>query len=64
MESEATLTGEFGGVPTGVNADKLLSDMQAEPMKSALLTAGFAKGDAEFLDLFVRNFKRIAARMR
>ncbi len=25
MKSEATLTGEFGGVPTGVNADKLLS---------------------------------------
>jgi len=46
------------------NADKLLSDIQTEPMKSALLKAGFAKGDAEFLDLFVQNFKRIAGRMR
>lgn len=46
------------------NADKLLSEMQAEPMKSAVLKAGFAKGDAAFLDLFIQNFKRIADRMQ
>jgi hypothetical protein len=46
------------------NADKLLSELQAEPMKSALLKAGFAKGDHEFLDLFIQNFRRIAGRMQ
>lgn len=46
------------------NADKLLSEIQAEPTKAALVKAGFAKGDPAFLDVFVTNFKRIAGRMR
>jgi hypothetical protein len=46
------------------NANKLLSEIQSEPMKAALLKAGFAKGDPEFLDLFIQNFKLIAGRMR
>ena len=46
------------------NAERLLSEIQAEPMKTALIKAGFAKGDPEFLDVFVQNFIRIAGRMR
>ena len=33
-------------------------------MKSLLLKAVFANGDAEFLDLFILNFRRIASRIR
>ena len=51
-----------GGRALWHSADKLLSEIQAEPIKTALLKAGFAKGDPEFLDLCVKNFKRIAAR--
>jgi hypothetical protein len=43
------------------NADRLVSEMTTEPRKSELLDAGFAKGDAEFLDLFIQNFKRMAS---
>lgn len=46
------------------NGDKLISEIEAEPMKTTLLKAGFAKGDAEFLDLSIQNFRRIASRMR
>lgn len=45
------------------SANKLVSDMQEEPHKTTLLRAGFAKGDPQFLELFVQNFSRIAARM-
>jgi hypothetical protein len=40
------------------NAEKLFSELLAEPTKAAVLEAGFAKGDGEFLDLFATYFKR------
>lgn len=46
------------------NGEKLVAEIQAEPMKAALTQAGFAKGDVELIDLFVGNFKRRAGRMR
>lgn len=46
------------------NADKLVAELQAESMKTALSKAGFAKGDPEFIDLFIQNFRRVAGRMR
>ncbi len=46
------------------NADQLVSEIQAEPTRDALTQAGFAKGDPEFVDLFVQNFRRLAGRMR
>ncbi len=45
------------------NADKLLSEIQTKPTKQKILEAGFAKGDPEFLDAFIENFSRFAARM-
>lgn len=44
-------------------ATKLITALQVEPMRSALTRAGFAKGDPEFIDLFIQNFKRMASRM-
>jgi hypothetical protein len=41
--------------------DKLIAEIQNEPSKEKLLKAGFAKGDAQFLALFVENFKRMAS---
>jgi hypothetical protein len=32
------------------NADKIISELQAEQTKTALLKAGFGKGDSEFLE--------------
>ncbi|MDQ8727387.1 SIR2 family protein [Bradyrhizobium sp. LHD-71] len=46
------------------NAEKLVSELQSDSMKSALAQAGFAKGDPEFIDLFIQNFRRMAGRMR
>lgn len=46
------------------NSKRLLSEIQAEPLKSALLKAGFAQGDPQFLALFIANFQRFAHRMR
>jgi hypothetical protein len=46
------------------NAEKIIAEIQKDPMRSALIKAGFAKGDGEFLDAFVANFQRIAGRMR
>ena len=46
------------------SSDKLVAELQAESMKAALFEAGFAKGDPEFIDLFIQNFSRIASRMR
>jgi len=45
------------------NADKLVAELQAETMKTALVGAGFAKGDPEFIDLFIQNFRRLVGRM-
>lgn len=45
------------------SAVRLIGELQGEPLKVALLKAGFAKGDPEFLDLFVQTFRRIADRM-
>jgi hypothetical protein len=42
----------------------LIAEIQAEPLKTMLLKAGFVGGDPEFLDLFVLNFRRIADRMQ
>lgn len=38
----------------------LIAEMQAEPMKTSLLRAGFAQGDSDFLNLFIANFRRLA----
>jgi hypothetical protein len=46
-----------------VNKDRLVAEIQAEPMKTALMQAGFMKNDPEFLDVFIENFRRIAGRM-
>lgn len=46
------------------NAEKLVAEIQALPMKTALLQAGFGKGDPEFIDLFIENLNRAAATMR
>ena len=46
------------------NAEKLVAELQSERMKASMLQAGFAKGDPEFIDLFIQNFTRIARRMR
>lgn len=46
------------------STDNLLAEIQGEPMASALIRAGFAKGDPEFLGLFIQNFRCIAAQMR
>jgi len=46
------------------DADRLVAEIQAEPTKDALIRAGFAKGDPEYIDLFVENFRRLAGRMR
>lgn len=46
------------------NADTLVSELQATPMKEVLLTAGFGRRDPEFIDLFIQNFKRVSGRMR
>jgi hypothetical protein len=46
------------------NAAKLVTELQSEPMKTALVQAGFAKNDLEFIDLFIENLGRIAGRMR
>ena len=46
------------------NAAKLVSELQAEPLKAALMQAGFGKGDPEFIDAFIENFRRTANSMR
>lgn len=46
------------------NAAKLIPELQSNPMKMALVQAGFGKRDPEFVDLFIQNFKRVAGRMR
>jgi hypothetical protein len=46
------------------NAEKIVAEIQKDPMKSALFKAGFATGDDDFLDAFIENFQRAARRMR
>jgi hypothetical protein len=46
------------------NAAKILTEIQTDPMKSALMKAGFAKGDGNFLSAFAANFQLAARRMR
>lgn len=46
------------------NADKLVAEMLENSTKAALIEAGFAQRDPEFIELFIQNFKRIARRMR
>lgn len=45
------------------NQSILIGELQSEQLNSALLKAGFANNDPEFLDLFVANFRRFAERM-
>jgi hypothetical protein len=75
---KASLTGHLAGdtqdafawTPVGrsgwhwSNTERLLSEIQAEPLRGALLKAGFARGDPEFLELSIKDFKRIAGRMQ
>jgi hypothetical protein len=46
------------------NGVRLLAEIQSPPVKAALTAAGFARGDPEFIDLFIENFRRVAARLR
>lgn len=46
------------------NADKLVAELQEEPMRSSLTEANFGKGDPGFIDLFIRNFQHMASKMR
>lgn len=61
---------DFAFMPVGrvgcdeANADRLIAEIQEEPMKKLLIGAGFAKGDAEFLDLFIENFRHMARRIQ
>jgi hypothetical protein len=61
---------DFARVPVGraswhtANADKILAEIQKDPMRSELIKAGFAKGDGDYLDVMVANFQRVARRMR
>jgi hypothetical protein len=72
QDIQAALTNDqnFARMPLGrtawhtANAEKIIATLQKDPMKSALIKAGFARGDGEFLDAFISNFQRIAGRMR
>jgi hypothetical protein len=46
------------------NATKIVAEIQSEAMKEKLVSLGFAKGDPEFFNLFIKNFSRIADRMQ
>ena len=41
------------------NAEKLLTEIESAATKESLIRAGFAKKDPEFLDLCIKNIKRI-----
>lgn len=45
------------------NYRKLVPEMQSEPLKTALLSAGFANGSEKMLDYFIDNLSRYAGRM-
>jgi hypothetical protein len=42
---------------------RLLAELGTETFRTALLNAGFAKGDGEFLDLSIQNFQRLSSRL-
>lgn len=44
--------------------ERIIESFVSEPAKRALLEAGFAKGDEEFLEKAVANYQRLANRMR
>jgi hypothetical protein len=46
------------------NANKLVSELQLDARKTELAKAGFAKGDPEFIEIFIQNFRTIARRTR
>lgn len=71
MELSAKQGGrDFVWIPVGRvgwnNRDrtKLIQEIQTPTRQEELLNAGFAKGEPEFLSLFIENFQRIAARMQ
>jgi hypothetical protein len=72
QEVQAELTNPDGlaHMPVGraawhnLNRDKLVAEIEADPTKAALIKAGFAHGDPDFMRLFITNFKRIAAHIR
>ena len=43
--------------------ERILEGFLSEPDKQALLGAGFAKGDSDFLEKAVANYRRLASRM-
>jgi hypothetical protein len=45
------------------NREKLIAEIQSEPMKTALVKAGFAQSNPAFVDLFIENFTRMASRL-
>src|SRR5258708_7369543 len=60
---------EFVWIPLGraawhsQNREKLIAEIQSEPMKAALVKAGFAQSNPAFVELFIRNFKFMAANL-
>jgi hypothetical protein len=46
------------------NREKLIAEIQSEPMKMALVKAGFAQSNPAFVDLFIENFTRMATHLR
>ena len=54
-------------MPMGRSAlpdDNFINELQEKPLQEAIVQAGFAKRDIEFIDLFIENFKRQARMMR
>ena len=45
------------------NREILLAEIAANPIKEDLLKAGFADGDAEFLEIFTDNFRNFAGNL-
>lgn len=43
--------------------NRILSEVQREPLRSELIDAGFFKGSEEFLSLSITNYNKFAARM-
>ncbi|WP_245524758.1 MULTISPECIES: hypothetical protein [unclassified Bradyrhizobium] len=62
--------GDFEWMPIGraswhgSNASKLISELENSSVKATLTESGFGSGDAEFVDLFIVNFKRLMGKMR
>ncbi len=60
---------EFVWIPLGraawhsQNREKLIAEIQSEPMKAALVKAGFAQSNPAFVERFIRNFKFMAANL-